>query len=86
LPEVEAVMLTRIDKLLTLAIHHRHEHLVLGAWGCGVFGNDPTQMANWFAKHLPHNERYRDAFASVTFAVLDTRKNGTLAAFQSVFQ
>lgn len=86
LPEVEGVMLTRIDKLLTLALHHGHEHLVLGAWGCGVFGNDPTQMAQWFAKHLLHNERYRHAFASVTFAVLDTRNNGTLAAFQSEFQ
>lgn len=83
--DVEACMLRRIDKLLSLALHHGHSDLVLGAWGCGVFGNQPADMAAWFAAHLLHNPRYINAFGHVTFAVLDRRDSGTFAAFDEVF-
>lgn len=84
LHEVEAVMLTRIDKLLTIALHHGHKTLVLGAWGCGVFGNRAAEMAGWFATQLLENPRYRNAFEVVTFAVLDRKNDGTFDAFHSV--
>lgn len=83
--DVEACMLQRIDKLLSLALHHGHRDLVLGAWGCGVFGNLPGDMARWFAAHLLHNPRYRNAFGHVTFAVLERGDSGTFAAFDEVF-
>jgi uncharacterized protein (TIGR02452 family) len=83
--DVEACMLRRIDKLLALALHHGHTELVLGAWGCGVFGNVPADMARWFAALLLHDPRYRNAFERVTFAVLDRRQDGTFAAFDAVF-
>lgn len=85
LAELATVMLGRIDKLLALALHHGHTNLVLGAWGCGVFGNRPQDMAQWFAAHLLHNPRYRGAFDLVSFAVLDRNQNGTFAAFDAVF-
>lgn len=83
--DVEACMLRRIDKLLALALHHGHTELVLGAWGCGVFGNLPTDMARWFGAHLLHNPRYATAFGHVTFAVPDRRESGTFVAFDEVF-
>ncbi|MFL6657465.1 MAG: TIGR02452 family protein [Massilia sp.] len=83
--EVDAVMAGRIDKLLALAVHHGHTTLVLGAWGCGVFGNRPVDMARWFGDHLLRNPRYRDAFALVSFAVLDRKNDGTFAAFEAEF-
>ena len=83
--ELEQCMLERIDKLLALALHHGHTDLILGAWGCGVFGNSPQEMAGWFAAHLLHNPRYRNAFSHVTFAVLDRQDRGTFAAFDQVF-
>mmetsp|Transcript_58549 Transcript_58549/g.70455 ORF Transcript_58549/g.70455 Transcript_58549/m.70455 type:complete len:368 (+) Transcript_58549:181-1284(+) len=49
---VETIMRRRIAKILQIAKEHRHECLVLGAWGCGVFGNDPKDVASWFSKEL----------------------------------
>jgi uncharacterized protein (TIGR02452 family) len=42
---------------------------VLGAWGCGVFRNDPQQIAALFAAAL--TGPFHGAFAEVVFAILD---------------
>jgi uncharacterized protein (TIGR02452 family) len=65
-------MRTRLTKILALAAAAKYEHLLLGAWGCGVFRNDPEQIAELFADSLVHDKRFRGRFRSVTFAVLDT--------------
>ena len=84
LGEIEAVMLRRIDLLLSVAAAHGHTTLVLGAWGCGVFRNKPEEMAQWFAVHLLRGERYRGVFDLVSFAVYDRKGDGTFAAFEKV--
>src|SRR5262249_34690905 len=68
---IEPVMRERVEKLLALALEHGHENVVLGAWGCGVFRNNPEQVAGWFAEHLTGGGAYRSAFRRVVFAVLD---------------
>ncbi|NHZ83490.1 TIGR02452 family protein [Massilia sp. CCM 8695] len=83
--DVAPRMLQRIDMLLALALHHGHQDVILGAWGCGVFGNLPEEMAGWFAAQLLYNPRYKNAFRHVTFAVLDRKDRGTFAAFEQVF-
>jgi uncharacterized protein (TIGR02452 family) len=45
--------------------------LVLGAWGCGVFKNDPQDIAQWFHAALTVNPLFSGAFESVVFAVFD---------------
>lgn len=60
----------RIDKVLCVAAHHGHDALVLGAWGCGVFKNDPHEVASLFASAL--HGPFAGVFARVIFAVLDT--------------
>jgi len=75
LGDVEAAMSARIEMLLALAAHRGHTALVLGAWGCGVFGNRPADMARWFAGHLLRGAKYSNIFECVVFAVLD-RKGG----------
>jgi uncharacterized protein (TIGR02452 family) len=69
---VPAVLRGRASRILQVAAAHRHRRLVLGAWGCGVFGNDPAVVAKAFARllHTPAG------FDQVVFAVHD-RQPGT---------
>jgi len=68
-PAVRAAMTARIDRALAIAALHAHDTLVLGAWGCGVFGNDPTEVAGLF--HDALHGAFAGAFRHVAFAVLD---------------
>jgi uncharacterized protein (TIGR02452 family) len=60
----------RIEYVLALAAAHGCENLVLGAWGCGVFGNDPAQVAGAFMALLGSG-RWVRRFCRVRFSVLD---------------
>jgi putative RNA 2'-phosphotransferase len=64
---VEAALRKRAVLVLAVAAHHRVERLVLGAWGAGVFGNDPAVVADAFGTLL--EGEYLDAFPEVVFAV-----------------
>ncbi|MCS3797709.1 TIGR02452 family protein [Niastella sp. OAS944] len=65
--KIVPVMCKRIEKLLTLCLHHKHTTLVLGAWGCGVFRNDPAIIAELFREALTGN--FANQFKRVVFAV-----------------
>jgi uncharacterized protein (TIGR02452 family) len=69
---VPAVLRARALRVVEVAAAHGHRRLVLGAWGCGVFGNDPALVAAAFTAALDRV----DAFDHVVFAVLD-RAPGT---------
>jgi uncharacterized protein (TIGR02452 family) len=68
--EIRDAMGQRVRKVLTIAAEKGHEAIILGAWGCGVFGNDPKEIAELFRKAL--TETFRGVFARVVFAVLDS--------------
>ena len=79
----------RIVCLLKCAAHWGYRCLVLGAWGCGAFENDPQIVAGLFKKALDRPEgtlTLRDYFDRVDFAVL-CRPNRTrnFDAFAAVF-
>ncbi|WP_246002677.1 TIGR02452 family protein [Allorhizocola rhizosphaerae] len=66
LPGVPGVLRRRAVRVLEVAAHHGERTLVLGAWGCGVFRNNPVVVAAAWARALsevPH-------FDHVTFAIL----------------
>jgi uncharacterized protein (TIGR02452 family) len=67
--EIEGVMWKRILKVLAAAVEHKHNAIVLGAWGCGAFGNDGNEIAALFKKALEEN--FRGAFEYVIFAITD---------------
>ena len=84
--QIEPTMLGRVEKLLSLAVMHGHRSLVLGAWGCGVFKNDPSDVARWFHLHLCGMGTFASAFDVVVFAVFDkTPSEPTLRAFADTF-
>lgn len=83
-PRIKEVMKQRIEYVLALASHYGNDALVLGAWGCGVFANDPHEVAELFAGYLLGQGRYAQAFTEVVFAILD-RRGDIIRPFGAVF-
>jgi uncharacterized protein (TIGR02452 family) len=81
---LRGVWLGRIRNVLALAIAQRVRHLILGAWGCGAFGNDPILVARCFREVLNPAEPWLHGLETVTFAVLDdSRHSSCLTAFST---
>jgi uncharacterized protein (TIGR02452 family) len=80
LPEIRTTLARRAARVLRVAAAYRHRELILGAWGCGVFGNDPAEVAEAFARALTAGPW----FDRVVFAVLD-RGGATREAFAARF-
>ncbi|AKV04143.1 hypothetical protein AKJ09_10806 [Labilithrix luteola] len=82
--DIEQAMEDRIAKALAIAARHGHKRLVLGAWGCGVFGNDPAMVASLFERALAG--RFFGAFEDVVFAVFDrSARRACIRAFEERF-
>lgn len=52
LPVIPEAFRGRSEYVLALAASEGYKRLVLGAWGCGVFRNDPAVVAEAFMGHL----------------------------------
>lgn len=78
--EIETVMRNRIKTVLYICEENKAETLILGAYGCGVFGNDAEFVANCFKNELDND--YKNTFKNVIFAI---PKGKNLDAFQKVF-
>lgn len=76
--EYEKMMYDRITGLLKCVAYFGYKNLVLGAWGCGAFGNDAAIISDLFynaLKNLDYNGRgQKDLFRRIDFAVLDRTK------------
>ncbi|MBN9517728.1 TIGR02452 family protein [bacterium] len=66
-PRVRGEMAERVEKVLAVAAGHGHAAVVLGAWGRGVFKNDPGMIADLFRAAL--RTRFAGVFEAVVFAV-----------------
>lgn len=66
--DYENTMLLKIQNILDAAAWQKCENIILGAWGCGVFKNDPKVVAELFNKVL---ERRRYRFKNIVFAVIN---------------
>lgn len=71
--QAEAVMRRRMKLALCIFAIQGARHLVLGAYGCGVFCNDPRKVAAWWQELL--GEGLGDLFESIFHAVLDRSRN-----------
>ena len=84
LPLVEPALWRRAEMVLQIAAAHEVDRLVLGAWGCGVFRNDPEMVAAIFAELL--RGKFMGVFTEVAFAVYDRAKEkATLRPFVERF-
>lgn len=79
----KTVMKARMRLSLAIFASRKETHLILGAYGCGVFRNDPVEVANWW-RELLEDEGYCRFFEEIVFAVLD--KGGkNIAPFKERF-
>jgi uncharacterized protein (TIGR02452 family) len=79
---VKETLRRRSAYVLAVARDQGHRSLLLGAWGCGVFRNDPAIVADAFMTHL-QSDQFADDFDRVTFAVYDpTKEQRNLNAFR----
>ena len=56
---------------------------ILGAWGCGVFRNDPADVARYFREAI--TGEYANLFELVRFSVLDRPDGHAIAAFKGCY-
>ncbi|MGW3635160.1 TIGR02452 family protein [Streptomyces sp. NPDC005122] len=83
--ELPRALAVRAERVLETAAAEGYRRLVLGAWGCGVFRNDPAQVAAAF-RDLLVGGRFEGYFDQVVFGVLDrTRGAATRAVFERTF-
>ncbi|EFE65453.1 conserved hypothetical protein [Streptomyces viridosporus ATCC 14672] len=84
--ELPRALAVRAERVLETAVAHGYRRLVLGAWGCGVFRNDPAQVAEAFRSLLEPGARFAGAFAHVVLGILDRTPGRTVrATFERTF-
>ena len=85
--ELQTRLEKRIRRMLSVLAAHHQGNVVLGAWGCGIFRNEPSLVASLFSKILSRDAKFRNRWPRVVFAVLDkTPPHNTIRAFESVFR
>ena len=66
---ISGEMRARAELVLQVAMEMGERVLVLGAWGCGVFHNQPRDVADIFVRLLKGGGVYEGVFRKVVFAV-----------------
>ena len=85
--ELSRIFESRIRNILESAIDNEVDILILGAFGCGAFGNPPKLVAGVFRNLLCH-DGYRKYFERIVFAVKTDPEcpSRNFCAFRDVFE
>ncbi|KAG2389340.1 hypothetical protein C9374_013900 [Naegleria lovaniensis] len=59
-----------IEAILKIAVHHGVRNLVLSAFGCGAFRNDPVKIAE-IVKEKIESEEFKNCFDRIYFAIIE---------------
>ncbi len=80
----EEILKARMDKVLAIAAKQKIDTLILGAWGCGVFKNEPKDVARLFKEIIA--AKYSGSFKKIVFAVFDNSdKKANFKQFEETF-
>ena len=84
-PAAKEIMKGRMRKILALFAHWNCTQLILGAYGCGVFRNDPEDVAR-FWQELLAGEGWGRLFSRITFSILERpEKERNILPFRQMF-
>lgn len=82
--ENEIALFNRIQFVLDMARYKKVSTLILGAYGCGVFGQDSYRVAGMFRQLL--ETKFLGCFENVIFAIPFSYTNNNLNNFLTVFE
>lgn len=83
--EMETLLYRRILSMLVVMISNGFKRVILGAWGCGAFCNDPMVIAKLFQKAFEEID-INLYFEEICFAILAEKSKCSLEAFCQYFQ
>ena len=82
---IEETFIRRIRIILRAAAVRGYKTLVLGAWGCGAFGNSAEDVASCFKKVII-DEKMGYAFDEICFAIYGREDGRNITAFRDCFK
>ncbi|MEU5416401.1 TIGR02452 family protein [Streptomyces clavifer] len=77
---IPSALASRAERVLEVAAVRGYRRLVLGAWGCGVFQNDPAEVAGAFRALLADGGRFAGHFEQIVFGILDRDPDSAVRA------
>lgn len=83
--KIAETMTRRIRILLAVAAEHGHKNIILGAWGCGAFGNKSEDVAGYFRKVII-DEGFGKLFKNICFAIYSGGSDKKYNIFKNTFE
>lgn len=68
----DSIMIQKLVSIWDIGALNKCDNLILGAWGCGVFKNDPNVLVELFNRVLAHK---REMFDNIVFAVINDQNS-----------
>ena len=84
--KLKQINYNKIKAIIECAVENNIDILILGAFGCGAFGNDPNLVAKTFKKILIDEEYYK-YFEKVHFAIFTVgNETKNINEFNKIFE
>ena len=81
---IEETFIRRIRIMLAAAAKYGYKDIILGAWGCGAFGNKPEDVSEYFRRVII-DDKYGYCFENICFAIYGAEDGKNITAFRKCF-
>lgn len=77
--------LEKIRTIFRVALLNNHSTLLLGAFGCGAFGNNPYDIAICF-KYILNELEFKNVFKNIYFGIIDNQRTNNFSVFKQILE
>ena len=81
---IEETFIRRIRIMLAAAAEYGYKDIILGAWGCGAFGNRPEDVSEYFRRVII-DDKYGYCFENICFAIYGSKDGKNITVFRKCF-